>query len=259
MMRYHAPVMSSTALASPPLIDLPATQPTQPATQPAAGQELPAPLAGDPLEQAQEVFQSVFDAQIWGVLGLRILMIAIVVAATMLVLSAGRRLIINLQKARNIPDSIVLPIRRTLRWTILLIAFVLALQLAGFSMSTIWAAIGGVVALLGVAFIAVWSVLSNIACSLMLMIFKPFRIGDVVEIVDNAAGPNVGGRVADVTLMYVVLREETEDGPAFIQIPNNLFFQKTIRRRAGRRAVPIEQHVEKHGLTGREQPPPASG
>ena len=237
-----------------PLFDMPATQQ---ATQPAEEQDiLPPPLAGNPIEQAQDVFSTVFDADIWGVLGLRLLLVAVVVVATMLVLSAGRRLILRLQKARNIPDSVVLPIRRALRWTILLLAFILALQLAGFSMSAIWTAVGGLVALLGVAFIAVWSVLSNIACSLMLMIFKPFRIGDVVEIVDSAAGPNIGGRVSDVTLMYVVLREETEEGPAFIQVPNNLFFQKTIRRRAGRRSVPIEQHVEKHGLTGREQRPP---
>lgn len=252
------PILSLTRT---PLIDLPATRPsTQPSTDSAArlaDQPLPAPLSGDPIQQAQEVFQGVFDARIWGVLGLRILLIALVVVATMLILSTGRRLILNLQEARSIPDSVVLPIRRTLRWTILLLAFILALQLAGFSMSTIWAAIGGILALLGVAFIAVWSVLSNIACSLMLMIFKPFRIGDVVEIVDDPGGSNVGGRVIDVTLMYVILREDGDEGsPAFIQVPNNLFFQKVIRRRTGRRTVTIEQHVEKHGLIGREQPPP---
>lgn len=167
------PILSLTRT---PLIDLPATRPSsRPSTDSAArlaDQPLPAPLSGDPIQQAQEVFKSVFDARIWGVLGLRILLIALVVVATMLILSTGRRLILNLQEARSIPDSVVLPFRRTLRWTILLLAFILALQLAGFSMSTIWAAIGGILALLGVAFIAVWSVLSNIACSLMLMIFK---------------------------------------------------------------------------------------
>lgn len=57
--------------------------------------------------------------------------------------------------------------------------------------------------------------------------------------------------------MYVILREDGDEGsPAFIQVPNNLFFQKVIRRRTGRRTVTIEQHVEKHGLIGREQPPP---
>ena len=132
----------------------------------------------------------------------------------------------------------------------------MGLQFMGLSMDYIWASMVGILALVGAGFIAVWSVLSHMACSFLLMIFKPFRIGDHVELVESAAGPNTGGRVTDVTLMYVVIREETDEGPAFVQIPNNLFFQKVIRRRAGRRAVSIEDHVEKHGLTGREQAPP---
>ena len=94
--------------------------------------------------------------------------------------------------------------------------------------------------LIAIGFVAVWSVLSNIACSLMLVIFKPFRIGDTIEIVETAAGPNVAGRVTDLTLMYVVLREEQADGTVqMVQVPNNLFFQKLVRRRAGRRSVVV--------------------
>ncbi len=233
------------------------TQPVDEATtQPADGAPTEGLLVGDPIDQAKGVFEAMLDADAWAIIGQRFLLIGVLVVATVLVLALGRRLLLKLQRARNLPDTAMLPIRRTLRALIILLAIIVGLQFAGFSMATIWAALGTGLALLGVAFIAVWSVLSNIACSLMLMIFKPFRIGDEVEIVDNAAGPNVGGRVIDVTLMYVVLREDTPDGPALVQIPNNLFFQKTVRRRAGRRAVPIEQHVEKHGLTGREQKPP---
>ena len=106
----------------------------------------------------------------------------------------------------------MLPIRRVLRGAVVLFALILSLQFAGFSMTTIWASVASVLALIAVGFIAVWSVLSNMACNFLLMLFKPFRIGDQVEIVDNAAGPNVGGRVTDVTLMYVVLREPDRRG-----------------------------------------------
>jgi small-conductance mechanosensitive channel len=91
----------------------------------------------------------------------------------------------------------------------------------------------------------------------MLLVFKPFRIGDQIELVDSAAGPNVQGRVTDLTLMYVVLREELDDGTVqMVQIPNNLFFQKTIRRKGGRRSIELDDYVDKHGLAGREQSPP---
>ena len=211
-----------------------------------------------PIEQAQQVVGELLDYDRWLIWAQRMLLIGIVIVIALILLRIGRRILLNVQKSRNVPDAVMLPIRRTLRGLVLLFALILALQFSGYSMTTIWTTMAGLLALIGAGFIAVWSVLSNILCSVMLLVFKPFRIGDMVELVENAAGPNVGGRVTDVTAMYVVLREETDEGPAFIQIPNNLFFQKTIRRRAGKRAVPLEQHVEKHGLTGREQQPPGN-
>ena len=271
-MTVPPPIILPHDLTAAPPATLPATMPaTLPATlpvsdvpPPTSGGPVPdavpdvllAPITGQPIQQAREAVRTFFDLELWSIIGQRALLIGGVVLVTLLILRVGRGLLDRLQRARHLPDTVMLPIRRGLRALIVVLALILALQFAGFSMLTILTGLGALLALIGVAFIAVWSILSNVACSLFLMIFKPFRIGDYVELVESAAGPNVGGRVTDVTMMYVVLREETDEGPAFVQVPNNLFFQKTIRRRAGRRAVPIEQHVEKHGLTGREQPPP---
>lgn len=191
-----------------------------------------------------------FDAEWWALLGARLLLVAAVLIATAALLAVLKRLLQELQESRNLPEAVMLPVRRAVRWTILILAFVLALQLAGFSVTTLWATLSAVLALIAVGFIAVWSVLSNVACSLMLMIFKPFRIGDHIEICEKPEGPNIGGRVADVTLMYVVL-QESGAGAATVQVPNNLFFQKMIRRRAAAHSVAIGDHVQRHGLAGR--------
>ncbi len=216
-----------------------------------------------PSEQVQQVLHQLTSPEWWDAAVERAIVVGIVALAAIVVLRMGRRLILGIQRSRNLPDAAVLPIRRFLRVTILILALLIALQLVGVPMTTVWTAVSGLLALIAIGFIAVWSVLSNAMCSFLLMIFKPFRIGDMVEIIDTAAGPNVGGRVTDVTLMFVVLREEAgegDGGPAsLIQVPNNIFFQKTIRRRAGRRAIPLEMHVDKHGLIGREQTPPPSG
>lgn len=210
-----------------------------------------------PLDQARDLLTAALDPEWWDIWIQRAVLVFVILVLTAIILRIGRRLILSLQQSRNLPDAVVLPIRRTLRGLVLLVALLIALQFMGVPMTTIWATASGILALIAVGFIAVWSVLCNVACSLLLVIFKPFRIGDYVEMVDNAAGPNVGGRVTDVTPMYVVLREEAEDGAvSFAQIPNNLFFQKTIRRRAGKRSIPLEAHIDKHGLIGREQPPP---
>ena len=214
----------------------------------------------DPLERAEALLRNVAEPAFWEAWLARALIALIVLITALLVLRVVGRLISALQASRNLPDAAVLPIRRVVRWGVGLVAVLAALQLMGVPMSTVWAAISAVLALIAVGFVAVWSVLSNVACSFLLMVFKPFRIGDTVEVVESAAGPNVGGRVVDVTLMYVVLREEAGvDGhAALVQVPNNLFFQKMVRRRAGRRAIPLEAHVEKHGLAGREQAPPGA-
>ena len=211
-----------------------------------------------PIEQARRTLDSLLDYDRWLAWTQTAVLVGIVFVVAGIAIRVGRRVLLNVQEARGLPDAVMLPIRRTLRGVVLLLAGIVALQFAGFSVATVWTTLASVAALVAVGFVAVWSVLSNIACSFLLMLFKPFRIGDIVEIMDNASGPHVGGRVTDVTLMYVVVREEGDDGPAFIQIPNNLFFQKIVRRRAGRRAVNIEDHVDKHGLTGREQRPPGS-
>ena len=65
--------------------------------------------------------------------------------------------------------------------------------------------------------------LSNALCTVLLLVFKPFRIGDRVELpAEGIAGPAVA-----LNLAYTILRD---DAGHLIQIPNNLFFQKVVRR-----------------------------
>ena len=57
----------------------------------------------------------------------------------------------------------------------------------------------------------------------------PFRIGDIVEVIDSADKPGVKGRVMAINLFYTTL-EDPEAANALIQVPNSLFFQKSVRR-----------------------------
>ena len=213
----------------------------------------------DPLDDAAARLRATLEGQSLELWVGRAVVVLFVLAVTIVVLRVGGRVLTRVQAGQSLPDAAVLPVRRLFRLVVVVAAALLGLQLMGVAVGAVWAAVSGVLALVAIGFVAVWSVLSNAACSFLLLAFKPFRIGDTVEVVDTAAGPNVTGRVTDVTLMYTVLREEGEDGgPAsFVQVPNNLFFQRMTRRRAGRRAIPLEMHVDKHGLTGRQQAPPA--
>ncbi len=108
-------------------------------------------------------------------------------------------------------------------------ALMLVLERLGVSAEVLWTALTGFVAVAAVAFFAIWSVLSNMFCALLIFSMGPFRIGDIVEVIDSADKPGVKGRVMAINLFYTTL-EDPEAANALIQVPNSLFFQKSVRR-----------------------------
>ena len=108
----------------------------------------------------------------------------------------------------------------------LLLLFVLA-----FVLSAIWGVdfdgllvfSTGIFTLIGIAFFAVWSILSNITAGILIFFRYPYRIGDHITVTDL---PDCSGRIVDVTMWHLMV--ENDDGDRFA-IPNNVVVQKIIR------------------------------
>ncbi|MNV75420.1 Mechanosensitive ion channel [compost metagenome] len=101
----------------------------------------------------------------------------------------------------------------------------------------------GFVAVAAVAFFAMWSVLSNLLCAVLIFTVGPFRIGDVVELVDTLDKPGVKGRVIAINLLFTTLMEMPEAGGALVQVPNSQFFQKSVRRWRGTEVQSMHKDV----------------
>ncbi|WP_300621825.1 mechanosensitive ion channel family protein [Dokdonella sp.] len=101
------------------------------------------------------------------------------------------------------------------------------LQLVGVSGAVLWTAFTGFAAVGAVAFFAAWSVLSNLFCTLLIVVMRPFRLHDRIEVLENGEKPGLKGHVVDINMVYTTLLEE---GGTTLQIPNNLFFQRSTRR-----------------------------
>ncbi|WP_455232660.1 mechanosensitive ion channel domain-containing protein [Geopseudomonas aromaticivorans] len=145
----------------------------------------------------------------------------------------------------QLPGELLLPLRGALRWLIMGSALLLALEHLGVSAGVLWAAFSGFVAVAAVAFFAVWSVLSNLFCAVLIFAVAPFRLGDRVEVLEAADKPGAKGRVIAINLLYTTLEEDAEAGTgALIQIPNSLFFQKVVRRWRGTEPLPSTSHQE---------------
>ncbi|WP_256775871.1 MULTISPECIES: mechanosensitive ion channel family protein [unclassified Stenotrophomonas] len=167
----------------------------------------------------------------WLQYGIPAVQILLTVLAAWLLRLLARRLIRRLGEHYTLPAEMVMGARRISSFIINFGAVLIVLSIVGASASVLWTAFTGFAAVGAVAFFAAWSVLSNIFCTLLIFTTRPFRLHDYIELLENGEKPGLKGRVIDVNLIYTTL-QETDGGHegTVLQIPNNMFFQRTVRR-----------------------------
>jgi len=148
-----------------------------------------------------------------------------------------RRTIGALEHRQRIPAQMSFVLQRLLRWAVVVLTVVVVLQSFGL-LKDFWTFLSAMLALVAIGFVAVWSVLSNVMCSVILLVTRPFQVGDTIEF----PAQQLKGKVVNFSLLFTILRDENGD---LIQIPNNTFFQTPIRRRPGKLAVSLEEQLEK--------------
>jgi len=156
---------------------------------------------------------------------------ALILVAAWLLRLLLRKLLNRVCARYDLPQEMTIGARRLMGALIYVAATFLILQRLGVSASVLWTAITGFAAVAAVAFFAAWSVLSNIFCTFLIFTSRPFRLHDVIELLENGEKPGLKGRVVDINLIYTTLQETRPDGDdTTLQIPNSQFFQRSIRR-----------------------------
>ena len=146
----------------------------------------------------------------------------------------------------RLPYETVLTVTRLLIGALWLIAAMLALEIWGVSVGGLWTLLASAAAIVGVGFLATWTMISNVTASFFLAFWHPFHLGDKIEMLPE----NLSGRVIDRNLMFVVVRE---DGGAVIQIPNNLFFQKMFKVSSSSNKTLFEEYESNADPEGRNR------
>jgi small-conductance mechanosensitive channel len=175
-----------------------------------------------------------------------LLVLAVALLLQRLVRAIVRRLVAN----RGLPLEMATVLRRVSATLISCAAVLLVLERMGVSGTVLWTAFTGFAAVGAVAFFAAWSVLSNIFCTVLIFSTRPFRLQDHIELLENGEKPGLKGRVIDINLIYTTLLEvgaDASDEGSVLQVPNSLFFQRTVRRWRGQ------------GVPARWLPPAPSG
>ncbi len=84
--------------------------------------------------------------------------------------------------------------------------------------------LSSVVTVLGVAFFAQWSHLSNITSGVIIFFNTSTKIGDHIKIIDKDF--DIQGEIFDIGFMFVKIK--TQQGE-IISLPNNILLQKAIK------------------------------
>ncbi len=104
-----------------------------------------------------------------------------------------------------------------------ILVFILLVTVWGVTPEWIFASFASVFAIVGVAFFAQWSLLSNVTAGFIIYFTVPFWIGDTIKIIDKDTP--IVAMVEDIKAFYIILK--TTDGE-HITFPNNLILQKAI-------------------------------
>ena len=123
----------------------------------------------------------------------------------------------------DVSERMIRRISTIVKWLLRLVALVVVLNFVGGTIA--WASLTAVLSAIAVAFFAMWSILSNVTSAILLITFRQIKVGDHVEVIESG-GETVKGKIVDISLFSTTVEEDLGSS---VRIPNNFFFQRTIR------------------------------
>jgi small conductance mechanosensitive channel len=148
----------------------------------------------------------------FSILGAIILLVAGYIAAGL----AERWLFAGLKRVRGFDDTLRIFFSKVLRYSILILVGITVLAQFGVQTASIIAALGAIGLAIG---LALQGTLQNIASGIMLLVLRPFRVGEYVMVGDLA------GTVLEIGLFATELR--TWDG-LYVMAPNNQLWNSAV-------------------------------
>ena len=113
---------------------------------------------------------------------------------------------------------------RVINFLVLLLVFVLITMIWGVDRKQMLVFVTSTITVLGIAFFAQWSILSNITAGLVMFFTHPAKLGDIIQISEKDYF--LEGKLMSISFFFMHL--ESPDGQ-HITIPNNITLQKIIK------------------------------
>ncbi len=156
--------------------------------------------------------------------------VLLTLGGALLVYTLVKRALRLLAEGGHVPEGMILRLRSSLRWLLIVVVLTVVLQTTHV-FDQAWAVLSAVLLTVAVGFVALWSVLSNAVCAVLILVFRPFRMGDHIEILEPTDQKNgFRGKVTDLSLMFTTIEERKDDASLVLcRVPNSVFFLKGVR------------------------------
>lgn len=148
--------------------------------------------------------------------------IAIIVALIYLN-RALNRLINEFAERRDIASRRVFALRKLLNFSMAVLSILAACFVLGLGYQQVYIFLSSVLAVIGIALFAQWSILSHLTAGVIIFFAFPYRVGDRVKVVD--ADEDISGEIVEIASFHVLI---LRDDGGTITYPNSALLQKPV-------------------------------
>ena len=163
-------------------------------------------------------------------LSIALVILVVTVFAARWAAGATRRTLSRVRGFRHDPTVLSFAVQ-VARVIVYIIGFIAVLQRLGVQTTSIIAVLGAASLAVG---LALQGTLSNVAAGVMLLILRPYRVGDLID---------VGGRVGTVQRLDLFLTQMSDANNVKIVVPNAKVFSDTILNLSGQKTRRMELKI----------------
>ena len=116
-------------------------------------------------------------------------------------------------------------VKKVISFVVYLVLIGILLLIWGIAPSQLAAYIASLFTVMGIAFLAQWSIISNITSTLISFFNHQVNIGDSIVILDKDF--QVEGKISDIGVFFIIIKVSDKE---YVSLPSNVFMQKMVKK-----------------------------
>lgn len=159
---------------------------------------------------------------------LKIALAALAVVSIIYLNALLDKLLRDFAEARHIASLRVQYVRKVINISLVVVGVLTCSFIFGFGYHQVFIFLSSVLAVIGVALFAQWSILSHLTAGVIIFFAFPYRVGDRVRVVDP--DEDISGKIVEIASFHVLIRRD--DGST-VTYPNSALLQKPVIKLSG--------------------------